>query len=165
MYFLQVVESEGYSLLADENRINLRLLPPPRGKILDRNGFEVAGNQRNYRVIIVPEQTKSVSRTLESLKKIYPLGNYEISKILREVKRRKGFVPVTVAENLTWEEFESQYINQLTSDILENYLVEISKENIIFLCSETEPNFCHRQILTNELLKIDSSLNIIHLMP
>tara|TARA_X000001036_G_C20687220_1_gene808086 strand:+ start:2804 stop:3244 length:441 start_codon:yes stop_codon:yes gene_type:complete len=68
-------------------------------------------------------------------------------------------------ENLTWEEFESQYINQLTSDILENYLVEISKENIIFLCSETEPNFCHRQILTNELLKIDSSLNIIHLMP
>jgi len=68
-------------------------------------------------------------------------------------------------ENLTWEEFESQYINQLTSEILENYLVEISKDNIIFLCSETEPNFCHRQILTNELLKIDSSLNIIHLMP
>ena len=68
-------------------------------------------------------------------------------------------------ENLTWEEFESQYINQLTSEILENYLVEISKKNIIFLCSETEPYFCHRQILTNELLKIDSSLNIIHLMP
>ena len=68
-------------------------------------------------------------------------------------------------ENLTWEEFESQYINQLTSEILENYLVEISEEKIIFLCSETEPNFCHRQILTNELLKIDSSLNIIHLMP
>ncbi len=111
MYFLQVVESEGYSLLADENRINLRLLPPPRGKILDRNGFEVAGNQRNYRVIIVPEQTKSVSRTLESLKKIYPLGNYEISKILREVKRRKGFVPVTVAENLTWEEFSRVNVN------------------------------------------------------
>ena len=68
-------------------------------------------------------------------------------------------------ENLTWEEFESQYINQLTSEILENYLVEISEEKIIFLCSEAEPNFCHRQILTNELLKIDSSLNIIHLMP
>ena len=29
-------------------------------------------------------------------------------------------------ENLTWEEFENQYINQLTSEMLENFLVEIS---------------------------------------
>ena len=92
MYYLQVIESEEFSLLADENRINLRLLPPPRGKILDRNGKELAGNQRNYRVIIIPEQTKSVNKTLDSLKNVYPLGKYEITKILREVKKRKGFV-------------------------------------------------------------------------
>ena len=111
MYYLQVVESEEYSLLADENRINLRLLPPPRGKILDRNGNELAGNQRNYRVIIIPEQTKSVNKTLNALRNIYPLGKYEISKILREVKKRKGFVPVTVAENLTWGEFSKVNVN------------------------------------------------------
>ncbi len=29
MYYLQVVESERYKTLADENRISLRLLPPP----------------------------------------------------------------------------------------------------------------------------------------
>ena len=29
MYYLQVLESERYKTLAEENRINLRLLPPP----------------------------------------------------------------------------------------------------------------------------------------
>ncbi len=111
MYYLQVIESENYSLLADENRINMRLLPPPRGKILDRNGKELASNQRNYRVIIIPEQTKSVDKTLNSLQNIFPLGKYEIAKILREVKKRKGFVPVTVAENLTWREFSKVNVN------------------------------------------------------
>ena len=33
MYFLQVVERDKYATLAEENRINLRLLPPSRGLI------------------------------------------------------------------------------------------------------------------------------------
>ncbi|MDC0073294.1 penicillin-binding protein 2 [Alphaproteobacteria bacterium] len=105
LYFLQVIESEDYSVLSDENRINLRLLPPPRGRILDRYDNELAGNQRNYRVILIPEQTNSVTKTLETLSKIYKLSPYEKNKIIREVKRHRSFVPVTVAENLSWENF------------------------------------------------------------
>ena len=33
MYYLQVVESDRFQMLADENRINLRLLAPSRGQI------------------------------------------------------------------------------------------------------------------------------------
>ena len=29
MYYLQVVESDRYAMLAEDNRISLRLLPPP----------------------------------------------------------------------------------------------------------------------------------------
>ena len=56
MYQLQVIESDKYKTLAEENRINLRLLPPPRGRILDRFGRPVAINQENYRVTLVAEQ-------------------------------------------------------------------------------------------------------------
>ncbi len=38
MYYLQVIESQEYEILAEENRVNVRLLPPPRGEILDRFG-------------------------------------------------------------------------------------------------------------------------------
>ena len=42
LYYLQVVESKRYKMLADENRINLRLLAPPRGHIVDRFGTPLA---------------------------------------------------------------------------------------------------------------------------
>ncbi len=115
MYYLQVIESEQYKLLADENRINLRLLPPPRGRVLDRTGVELANNQQNYRVVLIAEQADNVAQTLEALAELIPLDAYERSKVLREVKRRRSFVPVTVAENLTWEEFAR--VNVYTPDL------------------------------------------------
>ena len=36
MYYLQVIEGDRYKTLADENRISLKLLAPPRGRIVDR---------------------------------------------------------------------------------------------------------------------------------
>ena len=35
LYQLQIVDSERYKVMADENRVSLRLLAPPRGRILD----------------------------------------------------------------------------------------------------------------------------------
>ena len=75
MYYLQVVESDKYAVLADENRINLRLLPPPRGRILDRNGIPMAVNQQNYRVLIVSEQTDDLEDTLTVLSNIIPIND------------------------------------------------------------------------------------------
>ena len=113
LYYLQVVRSEEYRMLADENRISLRLLAPPRGRIVDRNGAVVAGNMQNYRVLLVPEQAKrpgeklvvSADRTLRALAKLIPLDDFQRQKVLREVGRKREFVPITVAENLTWEDF------------------------------------------------------------
>jgi penicillin-binding protein 2 len=56
MYQLQILESDRYKVLADENRFNLQLIAPTRGRILDRFGIPLADNHRNYRLVIVPEQ-------------------------------------------------------------------------------------------------------------
>jgi penicillin-binding protein 2 len=104
MYYLQVVESARYRTLADDNRINLRLLAPPRGKIVDRYGAPVALNRQQYRVSIVAEQTPSVAQTLDRLSALLPITDYERHRIEREVKRKRRFVPITVRENLEWEE-------------------------------------------------------------
>lgn len=67
--------------------------------------------------------------------------------------------------NLSWQEFESEYLNLITEDILEYCLKEISKQNILFLCSESEPQFCHRRVLTDKLLSLNSELKVTHLVP
>ena len=54
-------------MLADENRINLRLLAPLRGRILDRFGVALADNRQNYHLVIVAEQAGDIAATLDAL--------------------------------------------------------------------------------------------------
>jgi penicillin-binding protein 2 len=111
LYQLQVIESGRYKLLSDENRIHLRLLPPPRGRILDRYGEALAVNRDNYRVLVVPEETNDVEGTLNALGQFIEMPDFVHKRILREIRRNRGFVPVTVRENLTWDEVARVEVN------------------------------------------------------
>ena len=111
MYYLQVLESERYATLADENRINIRLLSPSRGRIVDRFGVPVAVNQQNHRVVLVPEDANPIEATLDALGAIIHVGEGERRRILREARRRRGFIPITVRENLSWEEVARIEVN------------------------------------------------------
>jgi len=111
MYYLQVVEAERYAMLAEDNRINFRLLPPPRGRIVDRFGVPLAVNQQNYRVVLVREQARDVQRTLESLAEVIRLPEEEFERILREAKHKRAFVPVSVRDYLSWQEVSRIGVN------------------------------------------------------
>lgn len=103
LYYLQVMESERYSTLADENRVNLRLLAPPRGKIVDRLGRPVAVNRQDYRVFLIAEQANDVEATLRALGSLVEISDNERNRVLRELQRKRKFVPVTVRDGLDWE--------------------------------------------------------------
>ena len=113
LYYLQVVEADRYATLADENRINLRLLAPPRGRVVDRFGVPLAENQQNYRLQLVPEDVKGndIEQVLEHVQKIVTLGEGDRRRIVREVRRNRAFVPVTLKENLNWPEVARLEIN------------------------------------------------------
>ncbi len=111
MYYLQVVEADKYRMMADDNRINLRLLAPPRGRILDRDGTVLADNQLNYRVVLVAEQTGSIPATLDTLSEIVPISEAERRRVMREVARKRKFLPTTVKENLSWEDVSRISVN------------------------------------------------------
>ena len=107
LYYLQVLQSDRYATLSDENRINIRLLPPPRGRILDRLGEALATNRLNYRIVLVSEQTPSIEMTLDALAALIPLSERDYQRVLREAERKRDFVPITVRENLSWAEVSS----------------------------------------------------------
>lgn len=113
LYYLQVLESDQYVILADDNRISLRLLAPPRGRIVDRFGVDLANSQQNYRVVLIPEQTRSVETTLARLAEMIDIPEHDRRRILREVRRMRGYAPVTISENLSWEQFARINIQSL----------------------------------------------------
>jgi len=101
---LQLVQNEHYRLLAEENRVNIRLIPPARGVITDRNGQLIAGNRQNYRVVLVREQAGDAQAVLARLGEIIPLPPDLHDRVLKEMASRSAFVPVVVAEHLTWDD-------------------------------------------------------------
>jgi penicillin-binding protein 2 len=111
MYYLQVIEADRYRTLAEENRINLRLLPPPRGHIIDRFGIAMTGNKQNYRILLNAEDIPDLEQTLNALMQIIPINSIEKKRILRDVKRNRRFVPVTVRENLDWNQVAKIEVN------------------------------------------------------
>jgi penicillin-binding protein 2 len=111
MYYLQVVQSGQYTLQAEQNRISLRLIPPARGRILDRFGAPLAVNEQTYRVVVTPEQTQDFEQTMADLARIIPLSDSEIAVLLRERERRRAFMPISVHDNLTWDQVAQIELN------------------------------------------------------
>ncbi len=108
---LQIEDSEDYKLLADANRVNLRLIPPSRGLIFDRLGTPIALNEQNYKVVFVREQAGDPGIVLKRLASIIKLEQKRQEKILQDMKKRSSFIPITVAENLTWKDFAKISVN------------------------------------------------------
>ncbi len=106
LYQLQILEGEEFMTRAEDNRVNQRLLAPLRGRIIDRFGNELATNRRNYRVLLVPEQaTEGVGAALSALGRLILISDHQRDRILHDVATNKRFVPVTVMENLDWDDF------------------------------------------------------------
>ncbi len=108
---LQIQEADEFRLLAEENRINVRLIPPARGIIFDRNGVAIAQNEQNYRITIVREEAGDVDEVIKRLRTLIHLDEDELERAIREVNRRSPFVPVTLADRLTWEEIAKVAVN------------------------------------------------------
>jgi penicillin-binding protein 2 len=105
MSYISVFENERYALLAESNRVNLSLIPPRRGWIVDRAGQPLALNRTVFRVDIIPDRLKDKARELDALQAILKLTPDERDRIERDIDKAAGFQPVQVAEHLDWERY------------------------------------------------------------
>ena len=104
LYQLQVLDTQRFATLADENRINLRLLAPSRGLIFDRTGQPLAINRNNYRAMVSSDRGRGAEVLIDRLDQIFNLGEAEKARLLRELRRSRNAQPSVVRENLNWEE-------------------------------------------------------------
>ena len=109
--YLQVDQAEEYRLMAEENRIATRLIPPARGLIFDRNGMPLAENRQNYRITVVREEAGDVDTVLDRLSRLIDLPPEDLERALKQLRRLPAFVPVTVTERLGWEQIARLSVN------------------------------------------------------
>lgn len=111
MRYMQVEQADQFRMLAEENRINIRLIPPTRGEIFDRNGKIVAENIPSYRIVIVREDAGDVERVIANLQQLIPLDPEELERARTEMRRSPPFLPVTVADQISWEDISKVAVN------------------------------------------------------
>ena len=102
---LQVIETGRYKSLSASNQYNFRMITPPRGRIVDRNGVELASNRPNFRLLLLKDQTHDAEATLKMAAQVIAITPDRQRQLLREIADGPRFVPVSLADDMTWEEF------------------------------------------------------------
>ena len=105
MGYIAIAENEKYELESESNRVNLSLIPPRRGWILDRNGAPLASNRADFRVDIIPDRTPDTEATIAALTKILNLDENQAADIRKQVSDGPGYQPVEIASGITYDEF------------------------------------------------------------
>ena len=103
--YLAVAQNEKYRLQSESNRVNLTLIPPRRGWILDRNGAPLASNRADFRVDVIPERMQNAEATIDRLGELLSLTPTRIADIKDKLTTSHGFQPVEVASGLNYEQF------------------------------------------------------------
>ncbi len=105
MAWIALFENERYQMLSESNRVNLSLIPPRRGWILDRNGSPLASNRADFRVDLIPERLVDGERTITRLGQLLSLTAVEFQDLRDKLETARGFQPVEVSSRLDWEKF------------------------------------------------------------
>ena len=105
MGWLSIAENEKYQLLSESNRVQLIPVPPRRGWIIDRVGKPIAINRSSFRVDIIPQQLVNGPDVVAGSPTCLKLPPDEVDRINRELKASRGFQPVSVADNIPYEQY------------------------------------------------------------
>ncbi len=105
MGYIAVAENEKYEMEAESNRVNLVLIPPRRGWILDRNGSPLASNRADFRVDIIPERLDDPEQTITTLGNLLGMTPVEVQDLRDKVAKAAPFQPVQVADGLDYDTF------------------------------------------------------------
>lgn len=113
MYYLQVVQYEHHSTLAENNRIHVQPLPPTRGLIYDRNGVILAENRPSFSLTITKERAGDWQTVLQEIVEVLQLDEESFMQFEERVTQvRRPFEPVPILFELSEEQIALIAINQ-----------------------------------------------------
>jgi len=105
MAWISVAENEKYTLASESNRVNLTLIPPRRGWIIDRYGKPLAKNRTDFRVDIIPDRLRDKKAVVSTLARLLALAPEDVERIEEDLEKAAGFQPVQVSDKLSYEQF------------------------------------------------------------
>ncbi|MGB3378741.1 MAG: penicillin-binding protein 2, partial [Allopontixanthobacter sediminis] len=105
MGYIAIAENEKYATESESNRVNLSLIPPRRGWVLDRNGAPLASNRADFRVDLIPDRLANPDRTVNVLGELLALDQTAVQDLKDKIAKARGFQPIEVSSGLDFSQF------------------------------------------------------------
>ncbi|MGL6070115.1 penicillin-binding protein 2 [Craterilacuibacter sp.] len=102
--WLQVMQHDHYSTLAQNNSISLVPVQPNRGLITDRNGIVLAHNYSSYTLEVTPSKSGDLEQTITELGKLVELTPRDMKRFKKFLSENRKFEPSVLKMKLTDEE-------------------------------------------------------------
>jgi len=153
LWQLQIIETDKYKKLAEQNRIRIIKIPAPRGIIYDRNGIPLVENIPSFSVSVSYEYLDKIDTKI--LSKILKVPEEELKTKL-EKKPESMYMPVTLKEDLTFKEVA---MLEARKSELAGLIIETEMKRSYPFNKGTSHLLGYLGKITEEQLKTDPSLS------
>ena len=89
LFDLQLVENRKYEKLSDDNQFNYRIIPPERGRILDRKMRLLAGNMDGFSLVLNWNKYLNVHQIIKKISNIIILNEKDIINFFNKIRHQK----------------------------------------------------------------------------
>jgi len=147
LFYLQVIERNEFSRLAENNCIRLQSINPPRGMIFDRNGRLLVENRPSFDLNIILKDAKPVRQTVERLSSYVRV---EPDALFTRIGRKNGFSlykPILLKQDIGRDVLAAIEVNrfdlpgvEVNVKPLRHYIRRGSSTHIIGYLSEINPD-------------------------
>ena len=103
-FYLQVVQHDYYSTLAEANRISIVPIVPNRGIIVDRNGVLLANNYSAYTLEITPHKVEDIDALIDDLATVIEITPKDRRRFRKLIEESKSFESLPIRTRLSDEE-------------------------------------------------------------
>ena len=103
LFDLQMIENQKYEKLSDENQFNYHIIPPERGRILDRKMRLLAGNMDGFSLVLNWNTKLNVDSIIDKITKVVMINERDINNFYSSLKSKKNNYPkeVLITKNLS----------------------------------------------------------------
>ncbi|MGA7827786.1 MAG: penicillin-binding protein 2 [Geobacteraceae bacterium] len=106
LWYLQIVKTEDFQNLSENNRLRLVPVAASRGTILDRTGKILVDNRPSFSIAVIPQEVTDKDGLLKSLSKLVGINEADLREKWDKAKKGKRYQPIILASNITRDQLE-----------------------------------------------------------
>jgi uncharacterized protein YeaO (DUF488 family) len=109
---------------------------------IDKTVYDKPGPEDGVRILVMRLWPRGISKD-------------KVDLWIKEVGTERELIRLYKAGKLTWKEYSRRYVASLKGkeSVLEDLAARSKRETITLLCTEKDPNRCHRSLLKRQIEK------------